>query len=343
MAQASLRAERGRALFEGDVSVEDLDLAQLPHGDGAPLALGRASMELALESEGITPRGLMTVMSGNGLLTLSDGEIRGVDPQVLTTTARGYLEAPEQPETPAAEMLAAPLRESRLTHGGAEIALDVKDGNLHAKPTRLHRSRTGQTLTTQASLDLTSMRLTSDWTLVGPLGPDEPLPEVRMTFAGPLEDFGTMTPRIGAADYEQYLTVKRIERNVERLEELERQRRRTPSQRPAKATSVPSAGLSASPSTPEPETSADPQRREDAPLAGFQTEIEDAPQGSLPSGVLDDVPDDAAIRPPAAASGTPRAPLDDPQVVEDARRELMRERSRPRRREPDGFFEIFRN
>jgi len=342
-ANASLRAERGRAVFEGEISVEELDLAQLPHGDGAPLALGRASMELALESEGITPRGLMTVMSGSGLLSLTEGEIRGVDPQVLTTTARGYLEVPEQPEMPAAEMLGAPLRASRLAHDGAEIALDMKDGDLRAKPTRLYRSGAGEKLTAEARLDLTSMRLSSQWTLAAPLEADEPLPEVRMTFAAPLADFGAMTPRIGAADYEQFLTVKRIERNVERLEELERQRRRAPSQRPADAEDAPSAGLSAAPTTPEPETSADPQLREDAPLAGFQTEIEEAPRGSPSSGARDDVPDNAAPQPPAAASSTPGAPLDDPQVVEDARRELLRERPRPRRREPDGFFEIFRN
>ncbi len=339
MAEASLRAERGRAVFAGEISVEGLDLAQLPHGDGPPLASGRASVELALESEGITPRGLMTVMSGNGLLTLSGGEIRGVDPQVLTTTARGYLEVPEQPETPAAAMLAAPLLDSRLKHDGAEIALDIKDGDLRATPTRLYRSGAGETVRADARLDLTSMQLTSQWTLTAPLGPDESLPEVRMTFAAPLADFGNMTPRIGAADYEQFLTVKRIERNVERLEELERQRRRAPSQRPAAADNVPSAGLSAVPATTETERSADQQPGEDAPLSGFQTEIEEAAEGRPSAGA----PDDATPQPPAAASTTPGAPLDDPQVVEDARRELLRERPRPRRREPDGFFEIFRN
>lgn len=343
-ASATLRAERGRAVFRGEAAVEGADLAQLPHGDGAPLATGSASLRLTAESEGITPRGLITVMSGRGWLTLTDGEIRGLDPQVLAIIARGYLEAPEQPETPAAEMLAAPLRDGRLSHDGAEIALRIKDGALRAERARLYRSDDGEMVTVQARLDLTDTRLTSHWQLAAALDGGETLPEVRISFAGLLAEFGTITPKIGAAEYERFLTVKRIERNVEKLEELERQRRRLPGERPAQARTVPSAGLSAAPTRPQQAAQPTPEASapaETGPLGGFSTEIEQAPEPESSAGPPGEAHDQVSPQPPPAASIPPEASRDDPQVVEDARRELLREA--PRQREPEGFFEIFRN
>jgi len=341
-AAASLRPERGRMLFRGNVNLDNVDLAQLPHGDGAPLASGRAALNLTAESEGLTPRGLITVIDGRGRLSLGEGEIRGLDPQVLAATARSYLEAAEQPEKPAPEMLAGPLLQSRLAHNGAEIALSIEDGALRAERTGLDGLRRGARVSANGRLDLTAMRLSSQWRLTSALDDGEPLPPVRMTFDGPLVDFGGITPDIGAAEFEQFLTVKRLERNVERLEELER--RRVPPDRPDEVQSQPSAGLSAAASASH-EDSAPITRGADEPppLGSFSTEIEESPQAQPSEDGPQEGPDDAVPRAPAAASTTPGASLDDPQVVEDARRELMREAPRQRKREPGDLFEIFRN
>ncbi|MFP4537688.1 MAG: AsmA family protein, partial [Dichotomicrobium sp.] len=63
-ASAELRPARGRTIFSGEIAVSGIDLARLPHGEGAPLASGRADFDLQAKSEGLSPRGLMTVMSG---------------------------------------------------------------------------------------------------------------------------------------------------------------------------------------------------------------------------------------------------------------------------------------
>ncbi|RIA55577.1 AsmA family protein [Dichotomicrobium thermohalophilum] len=344
VASAELRPARGRTVFDGEIVITELDLAQLPHGQGAPLATGRAEVSLRAESEGLSPRGLMTVMSGTGRIELGAGEIRGLDPQVLARTARAYLAAEDQPEETVAAQLAQPLRESRLAHDGAQTALRLKDGALRLLDTQVFSDPEGLAVEARARVDLTEMELTSRWD-VGAVLNGEELPDVRVTFAGPLTNFGRLEPRIDADDLEQFLTVARVERNVERLEELRRQR---DTDGPPVEESAPGQDLSAaSPAetdarAPDDTSLGDIPLETLDPLPGFSTEIEETP---APPDTPDAGEAQTAETPsePAPDSTTPGASLDDPQVVEDARREIMREPPRRPQPEQDRFFEIFSN
>ncbi len=342
---AELRPARGRTVFDGEIAVTALDLAQLPHGEGAPLAAGRADMSLRVRSEGLSPRGLMTVMTGTGQVRLSAGEIRGLDPQVLAREAQAYLAADAQPDETVTATLATPLRESRFAHDGAQATLQIKDGALRIPRTQLVAGTDGLAVETDARLDLSEMTLTSRWDLGAALG-GEALPAVRVSFAGPVADFGALQPRIDADNLEQFLTVARVERNVERLEELRRQR--DADLRPARESAPEPGGSSASAqeaTMPPPDDTdlGDTPLETLDPLPGFSTQIEETPP-SVDAPTAGAQAAEAASE-PASASAVPGAPLDDPQVVEDARREIMRNTPprQPRQPQSDRFFEIFQN
>jgi hypothetical protein len=170
------------------------------------------------------------------------------------------------------------------------------------------------------------------------------LPDVRVTFDGPLADFGTLEPRIDADDLAQFLTVARVERNVELLEEL--RRRREAAETPPEDDAPTQEGTGSAPpsETGGPDAGDAPLETLD-PLPGFSTEIEETPEpANAPApgaAQAAEPPADA----PSAASAVPSGQLDDPDVVEDARREIMRDTPRrpPRQPERDPFFEIFRN
>jgi len=343
VASGELRPARGRTVFDGEVVITDLDLARLPHDDErGPLATGRADLTLRAESEGLSPRGLMTVMSGSGRVDLGAGEIRGLAPEVLARTARTYLAAEEQPEETVAALLADPLRASRFAHDGAQASLRLKDGALRLPATEILGADDGRRVETRARIDLSGMALTSRWDVGASLNGDD-LPDVRVTFDGPLADFGTLEPRIDADDLAQFLTVARVERNVELLEELRRRREaaETPQEDDAQTQGTGSAPPS---ETGGPDAGDAPLETLD-PLPGFSTEIEETPEPAdapAPGAAqAAEPPADA----PSAASAVPSGQLDDPDVVEDARREIMRDTPRrpPRQPEPDPFFEIFRN
>jgi hypothetical protein len=332
-------------VFDGELVITELELAQMPHGEGAPLASGSAELTLRAESEGLSPRGLMTVMSGTGRIELGAGEIRGLDPGVLARTARDYLAAEEQPGESVAVLMALPLRKSSFAHDGAQAALRLKDGALRLPDMQVFSGADGLSVEAGARIDLTEMALTSRWDVGASLN-GEALPEVRVTFAGPLSGFGALQPRIDADDLEQFLTVARVERNVERLEELRRQRdlEEPPAEDAEPAQDLSSASPEEVVAPPPDDTSLGEIPLETLdPLPGFSTEIEETPpeQDAPPAGAQAAEPRSE----PASASSVPGAPLDDPQVVEDARREIMRETPRrpPRQSEPEPFFEIFRN
>jgi len=356
-ASARLDPARGRMVLSGDLEISGVDLASLPHGSGEPLGEGRASLTLRAKSEGITPRGLVAVMSGEGRVTLTAGTIRGLDPKVLALVARQYLQAEEEPEEQVAAVLRPKLRQSVFSHNGAQAAIRLEDGALRVQGTRLGGSGEAEWIETRTRLDLTRMHLRSNWDLGATLMDAETLPRVRVSFTGPMWRFGELTPDLDTAAYQQFLTVSRLERNVERLERLERGG--APEDRPKRPDSVPSQGLTAA--TPSGETDygdddavtapADPDSPASAAvLPGFSTRIEEAPGEALSGETADSGPGtrspDArgAAETSAADPAKPEARPEDPQVVEDARRDLMRrpppetETSRP-----DRFFEIFRN
>jgi len=342
---AELRPVRGRTVFDGEMIITALDLAQLPHGEGAPLAVGRADLSLRVQSEGLSPRGLVTVMTGTGRIELGAGEVRGLDPRVLASEAQAYLAADAQPDETVAATLATPLRESRFAHDGAQATLQLKDGALRIARTQLIAGPDGIAMETDARLDLSEMTLTSRWDLRAALD-GEALPNVRVSFAGPVAEFGALQPRIDANNLEQFLTVARVERNVERLEELRRQR---DAEMPPVRESAPEAGVGRAPAqqatTPPPDDTdlGDVRLETLDPLPGFSTQIEETPpsEGAPTAGAQAA----EAASEPASASAGPGATLDDPQVVEDARREIMRTppTRQPRQPQPDRFFEIFQN
>jgi len=339
MASARLSPSRGRMVFKGEATVSGLGLAKLPVGDGGPLASGEAEFSLSAESQGLSPRGLMTVMSGSGEVSVTDGTINGLNPDVLANTARSYLRAEGEPETAIAAQLEEPLRNSKLRHGGARAELRLQDGALRVPRTQILAAEDGQRVTASARIDLVEAMLNSRWEVAAALD-DVPLPAVRVSFDGPLSAFGKLDPEIDADDLQQFLTVARVERNVERLEQLRRERDRIEPLPEDSAPAQGSGGAGASqtgPQRPDSPASEDLPLETSDPLPGFSTQIEDAPEDEDPAGTSDAPAD------PAAARSTPSAALDEAQAVEDARREIMREERRRPQPPEDRFYEIFQN
>jgi len=340
VASATLRRARGRTVFDGDLEITGLDLEKLPHGNGDPLAIGQAELRLSARSEGLTPRGLVTVISGRGTARLGKGEIRGLDPRALVSVAKRYIKADTQ-EDGVATLLAVALRDSRFEHAGAEASLLLEDGALRFRETRLRGLDDGFRVGMRARLDLDDMILNNRWDL-GAQFAGEQLPDIRVTFAGPLSEFGKISPQIAGDAYQQFLTVQVFERNMERLQRLRRERDQREKRREDRE---PITGLSSTPQeraaeADEGDAVADPRaerpRQADESLPNFSTAIEEtSEEPSRDSDAVEPLPSSATSTPPSAT-------LDDPSVVEDARRELLREAPAPPSPGPsDRLFEIF--
>ncbi|MGF1619533.1 MAG: AsmA family protein [Rhodomicrobiaceae bacterium] len=224
-ASGSLSALKGSAGFSGRLSLKNADLAALgkAHG-GGKIVNGTGDLDLSFSGEGISPRGLITVMSGDGQLVLSKGSIFGLSPSVLTNAAETYLQEEIPDQNALAAKLRQDLRAGRLPYRKIAAPVVIKDGVLRVAEAEFR----GDDYLARAGLivDLGSLRFDSEWS-VDPLGKtkdEQPLPPVRMVFAGPLSQFSSVSLQLNADNYERFLTMKRMDQDMEKLERLSQER-----------------------------------------------------------------------------------------------------------------------
>ena len=78
----------------------------------------------------------------------------------------------------------------------------------------------------EAMFDFASFRFDSEWRIAhqSSAGKAQPLPPVRLVFAGPIYEFSSVKPQLYADQFERFLTIKRMDADMERLEKLNEQR-----------------------------------------------------------------------------------------------------------------------
>jgi uncharacterized protein involved in outer membrane biogenesis len=216
-----LTSERGRIVLDAQLKLDKADLAKIAiDRNGKPLAKGKGELEFTLAGEGFSPRGLIAVVSGNGQLRLQKGTLNGLTPAVLRDAADVYLaeEIPQKDKLLA--QITANLWKGTLNFDPLTVPLSVKDGVLQFRDAAIN----GPDATTTISLmaDLASLRLDSEWEIAytGATKSGEKLPPIRFVFAGPISDFGILSPRLNQEQFERFLSMRRMEEDMERLEKL---------------------------------------------------------------------------------------------------------------------------
>ena len=227
MASGTLKALQGRVGLDAKVKLDDADLATLTQmAGGKELAKGKANLHLSLGGEGFSPRGMLMVLSGAGELRLDKGTINGLSPVVLKKAANTYLtqEMPDKPRLTA--QLDGDFRKGSLGFAPINAPIELKDGVIHLRNAEFagddYRARAG------LIVDLGSLRVDSEWEVgyVGATDDGQRLPPVHLVFAGPLAGFGSLRAQISIDQFERYLSIKRLDQDMERLEKLGQQPQR---------------------------------------------------------------------------------------------------------------------
>ncbi len=224
-ASGTLRALQGHAGFDAKLKLANADLAALTQdAGGRELAKGKADLQLSLEGEGFSPRGLATALSGKGELRLDKGVIHGLTPAVLKKAASTYMtqEIPEKSRLTA--FLDGDFRKGNLSYAPITAPILVKDGVMSVRDTEF----TGDDYRARAELmiALAPLRLDSEWevTYTGKTDDGQKLPPVQLVFAGPLAGFGNLSAQISSDQFERFLSIKRLDMDMDRLEKLGQQR-----------------------------------------------------------------------------------------------------------------------
>ena len=309
-ASGTLRAMQGHAGFDGKLKLANADLATLTQdAGGKELAKGKVDLQLTLEGQGFSPRGLATALSGTGELRLDKGVIHGLSPAVLKKAATTYMtqEVPEKARLSA--LLDGDFRKGNLAFAPVTAPLLIKDGVLYVHDAEF----TGDGYHAKAGLTvaLAPLRLDSEWEIAytGKTDDSQKLPPVQLVFAGPLAGFGNLGAQLSSDEFERFLSIKRLDMDMDRLEKLGQQRGAAKGQPAAPRKGAPVSGnnppvaASAAPASTiptqsvihappvilgqpdaRPATASAPQEAEKQPAPGWSTGVEAAGKPTEPAG-----------------------------------------------------------
>lgn len=188
----------------------------------APLADGKMDIEFALAGEGLSPRGLTAGLTGQGKVRFGGGTLNGLSPDVLRQfidqANTGEVKKRQSRKLKSQVLLA--MRDARFQFSEATTEFVVRNGTATFEDMILKNDE-GQAKIT-SFVELTNLKLDSEWVLETPVDAQTQIePRITMTFAGPVTEFGLLNPDVDTQSLERYLTMRRMERDVERLEKLQ--------------------------------------------------------------------------------------------------------------------------
>lgn len=211
------------ASVKGSIALKDADVSQMAKAAGVAgrFGTGRIGFKLDYAGRGLSPRGMMTVLSGQGELNLDGVVLEGLDAAGVRLAAEEALSAelftPEQ----LSELLLNAVGQGQLKLGQRDVKLAILDGAVRVSDVFVE-SDAGKTKIT-TTLDLRTLGYEADWQIVAsdPKA-GRPWPAVSVGYVGPLAALPALQPSVTADALERELAVRKMERNVNELERLRR-------------------------------------------------------------------------------------------------------------------------
>jgi hypothetical protein len=191
---------------------------------GRVLAKGPFTFVMDASGEGLSPPGLVAGLSGDGALFLDPGALQALSPEPLKRVAveanrSKKLKLDKDQITARMTTLQDTLTKGTYVYSSTALPFAIKNGTLKLDPTAL--AGKGAETTINGYVELASLRLDSEWAMRLKDSRDADMPPVNLVLAGSLSDAGAIAPQIDTAPMEGFLTVRRMEGDVERLETLD--------------------------------------------------------------------------------------------------------------------------
>lgn len=209
------------ALLRSSLQLEDLPLerAVWTQRDSA-VATGTLQGAIQVSGEGRSWLGLISSLGGEGSITLSDGALRGLDPESFRKIIAAADAGLDLDEAAVMDAFRGYLAAGTLPYERLEGIFAITDGVASAKNVGL--TAPGADVRVSGWLDLHQMKVHSEWQMA-PANPENLsdkeqvgiLPPVSIVFSGPLQE-PKRTLNVNALT--GFLTVRRLEQDVKRLE-----------------------------------------------------------------------------------------------------------------------------
>jgi large subunit ribosomal protein L24 len=230
---------------------------QLANADAASLRFrnlalpkGRASIEMALASQGRSVAALTGALAGNGTVTMDSAEIAGLDPRAFEIAIRASDGGQVADDTRLRQVVEPALAAGPLRIGPAQIPFTIRDGRLRVGATTLE-GRNARAIVSggyDIPADQADIRASLTPIMVGLSGSP---PEIQLFAAGPPDK---LSRTVDLAPLSSWLAVRTIDRETRRLDAIER--------------GEPPPATAALPTLVAPEAAPEQQQPVDVPLPG---------------------------------------------------------------------------
>lgn len=216
---ASLDARNGAngLALNAHLDLTNVDTASLHYRDLA-FPKGRASMQMALTSQGRSVSALTGALSGNGTVTLNSAEISGLNPRAFEIAIRASDSGQISDDNRLRQLVEPALSAGPIAVASAQIAFTIRDGRLRVGATPLEAKNARAIVSGGYDIpaDQADIRASLTPIMTGLSGAP---PEIQLFAAGPADK---LSRTIDVTPLSSWLAVRTIDRETRRLDAIER-------------------------------------------------------------------------------------------------------------------------
>lgn len=216
---ASLDARNGAngLALNAHLDLTNVDAPSLRYRDLA-LPKGRASVQMALTSQGRSVAALTGALAGNGTVTLDAAEISGLNPRAFEIAIRASDAGQVSDDNRLRQLVEPALSAAPLAVPSAQIAFTIRDGRLRVGATPLEAKNARAIVSGGYDIpaDQADIRVSLTPIMTGLSGAP---PEIQLFAAGPPDK---LNRTVDLTPLSSWLAVRTIDRETRRLDAIER-------------------------------------------------------------------------------------------------------------------------
>lgn len=216
---ASLDARNGAngLTLNARIDLTNVDATALRYRDLA-LPKGRASVQMALTSQGRSVAALTGALAGNGTVTLDSAEIAGLNPRAFEIAIRASDGGQVSDDNRLRQLVEPALSAAPIRVASAQIPFTIRDGRLRVGATPLEAKNARAIVSGGYDIpaDQADIRASLTPIMTGLSGAP---PEIQLFAAGPPDK---LNRTVDLAPLSSWLAVRTIDRETRRLDAIER-------------------------------------------------------------------------------------------------------------------------
>lgn len=216
---ASLDARNGAngLALNAHLDLSNVDVASLRYRNLA-LPKGRASVQMALTSQGRSVSALTGALAGNGTVTLDSAEISGLNPRAFEIAIRASDGGQVSDDNRLRQLVEPALSAAPIAVASAQIAFTIRDGRLRVGATPLEAKNARAIVSGGYDIpaDQADIRASLTPIMTGLSGAP---PEIQLFVAGPPDK---LNRTVDLTPLSSWLAVRTIDRETRRLDAIER-------------------------------------------------------------------------------------------------------------------------